>query len=135
MVWLVQIRQIQPPPQPCNHQLKVCSIYTCIVGHYQYKIITYITEKQKHLHGRCGECENCLRPDCSQSVKCLDKKKFGGPGRKKKACKYRKCIGIKNVNHEHQSTVQVSALYMYITICSFVICIGHRQKYFHLCLT
>ena len=53
--WLVQIRQIQPPPQPCNHQLKVCSMYTCIVGHYLYKIITFITEKQKHLHGRCGE--------------------------------------------------------------------------------
>ena len=43
---------------------------------------------------RCGLCEGCLRVDCGQCIECLDKKKFGGPGRKKKACKYKKCTGI-----------------------------------------
>ena len=50
------------------------------------------TTGRKHLHvRRCGQCEGCLRlDDCGQCAECLDKKKFGGPGRKKKACKYKK---------------------------------------------
>ena len=48
----------------------------------------------KHLRSRCGQCEGCLRADCGQCTECLDKKKFGGPGRKKKACKYKKCTAI-----------------------------------------
>ena len=50
----------------------------------------------KHLRSRCGQCEGCLRADCGQCTECLDKKKFGGPGRKTKACKYRKSSGITN---------------------------------------
>ena len=51
------------------------------------------TTGRKHLHvRRCGQCEGCLRlDDCGQCAECLDMKKFGGPGRKKKACKYKKC--------------------------------------------
>ena len=136
MVWLVKIRQIQPSLHPCNHQLKVCSMYTCIVGNYQYKIITFITEKQKHLHGRYGECENCLRPDYGQCVKYLDKKKLVVLGGKRKLVSTENALELRmSTMSSNQRTVQVSALYMYITICSFVICIGHKQKYFHLCLT
>lgn len=34
-----------------------------------------------------------MRDDCGKCIECLDMRKFGGPGRKKKACRYKKCIG------------------------------------------
>lgn len=43
---------------------------------------------------RCGKCEGCLRVDCGKCIYCLDKKKFGGPGRRKKACKHKNCNGL-----------------------------------------
>ena len=40
------------------------------------------------------------------NVKDVDKKKFGGPGRKKKACKYKKCSGItKQTNNTIQEAI------------------------------
>ena len=52
-----------------------------------------------YTHWTCGvvviklESKGCLWTDCGQCTGCLDKKKFGGPERKK-ACKYKKCTGI-----------------------------------------
>ena len=40
---------------------------------------------------RCGECEGCMRDDCGKCEICKDKPRFGGLGRLKKACIYRKC--------------------------------------------
>merc|ERR1719312_191829 len=40
---------------------------------------------------RCGECEGCMREDCGKCEICLDKPRFGGPGKLKKACPQRKC--------------------------------------------
>jgi len=40
---------------------------------------------------RCGECEGCMREDCGKCEICLDKPRFGGPGKLKKACPDRKC--------------------------------------------
>ena len=34
----------------------------------------------------CGTCTGCTREDCGSCLFCRDKKKFGGPGKKKKAC-------------------------------------------------
>ncbi len=45
---------------------------------------------KKPVLGQCGQCDGCLQEDCSQCIQCLDMKKFGGPGKKKKACKHRK---------------------------------------------
>ena len=42
----------------------------------------------KARRGRCNRCPTCLRPDCGQCTNCLDKPKFGGPGRKKQSCRY-----------------------------------------------
>ena len=52
---------------------------------------------QKEVGGRkgpvqkCGFCEGCLRPDCGICRQCVDKKKFGGPGKLKEKCKMRSC--------------------------------------------
>lgn len=58
-----------------------------------------LSESQSHNRKprvRCGECEPCLREDCGTCVYCLKKKKFGGNGRAKNACKYRRCIHLLN---------------------------------------
>ena len=34
----------------------------------------------------CGKCLGCTTPNCLQCVNCLDMKKYGGPGTKKKPC-------------------------------------------------
>ena len=44
------------------------------------------------------QCEGCLSADCGSRIYCKDMKKFGGPGRKKKGCLKKKCLGaIKKV--------------------------------------
>lgn len=43
---------------------------------------------------RCGKCVGCVKSDCGTCVNCKDKKKFGGPGKRKQACKNKKCINM-----------------------------------------
>jgi hypothetical protein len=40
---------------------------------------------------RCGSCDACQQDDCGKCPFCRDKTKFGGPGKKKKACIHRRC--------------------------------------------
>ena len=42
--------------------------------------------------GRCMQCVGCKSDDCGVCIFCKDKKKFGGPGKRKKACIRRACI-------------------------------------------
>ena len=48
---------------------------------------------------RCGRCERCLRTECGRCPNCLDKRKFGGPGLKKKACMARGCLRVEAQSH------------------------------------
>lgn len=41
--------------------------------------------------GRCGKCDACRRADCGRCTSCRGKVKFGGDGRSKQSCVYRKC--------------------------------------------
>ena len=78
--------------------LYIYIIYICtyIIVHTLSPVIGH-----KHLRSRCGHCEGCLKADCGKCTECLDKKKFGGPGRKKKACSYRKCFGVTKQKNLH----------------------------------
>ena len=38
------------------------------------------------------QCVGCKSDDCGVCIFCKDKKKFGGPGKRKKACIRRACI-------------------------------------------
>ena len=40
---------------------------------------------------RCGRCAGCTKEDCGRCKCCLDKPKFGGPGRMKQTCVHRAC--------------------------------------------
>ena len=40
---------------------------------------------------RCGRCDECLKGDCGTCHNCQDKRRFGGQGIRKQACKMRSC--------------------------------------------
>ena len=45
---------------------------------------------------RCGDCEGCLNnADCQKCTYCLDKPKYGGPGRLKQCCLHRRCKNLR----------------------------------------
>ena len=50
---------------------------------------------KRRKRSRCGTCEGCINrdktQDCRQCRNCLDQKRYGGPGRLKKACVRRSC--------------------------------------------
>lgn len=54
-----------------------------------------ITGKRKK-RSRCGTCQGCINRDKTQDCRvcrnCLDQKRYGGPGRLKKACVKRSCV-------------------------------------------
>ena len=41
---------------------------------------------------RCGQCYECAQEDCGTCASCMDKLKFGGPGKRKQACLKRRCL-------------------------------------------
>jgi len=45
----------------------------------------------------CNNCSACLMNDCGGCKFCLDKRKFGGPGKLKKRCEMRQCVVPKKV--------------------------------------
>jgi len=54
------------------------------------------SDSKRRKRARCGSCAGCLNrdktQDCRQCRNCLDQKRYGGPGRLKKACIKRQCI-------------------------------------------
>ena len=64
--------------------------YTCMNA--DTGILSFDYLQQPQLKRRCGTCRGCVATDCSVCVYCKDKRKFGGPGRKKKGCIQRKCV-------------------------------------------
>ena len=42
----------------------------------------------------CGACDACVREDCGACRHCLDKPKFGGPGKLRQKCIHRRCIVV-----------------------------------------
>lgn len=53
---------------------------------------------KRRKRARCGTCSGCMNrdktQDCRQCRNCLDQKRYGGPGRLKKACIKRQCAVI-----------------------------------------
>jgi len=60
---------------------------------------------KRRKRARCGACTGCKNrdktQDCRQCRNCLDQKRYGGPGRLKKACIKRLCVVISQmISHE-----------------------------------
>ena len=47
---------------------------------------------------RCKECASCIREDCRKCIYCQDMKRYGGPGRLKQKCMYKKCFNMSLYN-------------------------------------
>lgn len=52
------------------------------------------------------KCEGCVRPDCGKCKMCLDKPKYGGPGKKKQRCLKRQCLQRSKSTSQNQKVVQ-----------------------------
>ena len=63
-----------------------CFIDSCL---YLNMFLPIVGKKHSRLH--CGLCAGCQWSDCGLCINCKDMKKFGGPAKKKKACKLRIC--------------------------------------------
>lgn len=63
------------------------------------------------------QCTGCLMSiDCGSCVCCKDMKKFGGPGKKKKGCLKKKCVGTiphDNVRSIIIITVRIITVFMH----------------------
>ena len=75
-------------------------IYRCTVQCHAY-VILLIPIIIGMWRKRCGQCCACRRDDCGKCNNCLDKKKFGGPG-KKQSCIERQCISLSKTNQVHE---------------------------------
>ena len=57
-----------------------------------YRGVDSMDSDKNRKRPRCGNCSGCLNLDCLQCRNCLDQKRYGGPGRLKKACNKRQCV-------------------------------------------
>jgi len=78
-------------------------VYTSIVGAQSHVVVqqsveTPDSDMKRRKRARCGACTGCRNrdktQDCRQCRNCLDQKRYGGPGRLKKACIKRQCAVI-----------------------------------------
>ena len=78
-----------PAPAPLSH------VPSPMVTHHG---VDSTDSAKKRKRARCGNCSGCLNrdktADCRQCRNCLDQKRYGGPGRLKKACVKRQCVVI-----------------------------------------
>ena len=84
---------LQPQPQtPSPPQVQAHTPVSSIMD----------SDNKKRRRARCGNCTGCLNrdktQDCRQCRNCLDQKRYGGPGRLKKACVKRQCVVITQVS-------------------------------------
>lgn len=59
---------------------------------------------------RCGLCTNCLRDNCSRCKNCKAMTKFGGNGKKHRACVYRKCERDNREYKKNENKVETETL-------------------------
>ena len=58
-------------------------------------ILPYYSPNLGSKRKRCYSCSACLREDCGTCKFCVNKPKYGGPGKKKQCCVKRCCLAMK----------------------------------------
>lgn len=85
------------PSKRILHDVSVLQNDTCIHPCVEYSALQYVIRCHSHIvyagskQVGCGQCTGCITSDCGRCSNCADKKKFGGPGKKKQRCKERQC--------------------------------------------
>ena len=82
-----------------KHQSGKLKYYFC------YNMLDAIVSTGKK-RKRCGICAGCTADDCRICMMCLDKPKYGGPGKKKKCCTKRVCINM--IGSSKEKTLDVN---------------------------
>ena len=83
--------------------MKLVRLETTEGGQVMVQSLTPAPVRTQYLSGGlvkampCRQCEACVRDDCGECKACLDKKRFGGPGKMNKRCKLRQCITPKEL--------------------------------------
>ncbi|KAG7166224.1 histone-lysine N-methyltransferase trithorax-like, partial [Homarus americanus] len=87
-------RAVFPSPRKEDERLVVTASAPVTKGNQKRKIVTVTTTASGKVLRKtqwCNKCPGCTTPNCLKCVNCLDMKKYGGPGTKKKPCVMRKC--------------------------------------------
>ena len=95
--------------------------------------VHYIPEhaSRKRSRGRCGDCNGCRKDDCGLCSSCKDMKKFGGPAKKKKACKLRICTQTYADENSPEQPKQTSQVDITGTINKLSSIVDKFRKLFH----
>ena len=89
-------RQIHWCKHECSTWMYVhlrCTCFTSKLSQVHNPFVAEIISSEKK-RKRCGTCLGCMSADCGQCTFCVDKPKYGGPGRKKQCCVKRKCANL-----------------------------------------
>ncbi|MPC17370.1 Histone-lysine N-methyltransferase 2B [Portunus trituberculatus] len=89
-------RAVFPSPKKEEDSVGSSVVTTKPKGEQKRKIVTVTTTSSGKVPVLrktqwCGKCPGCTTPNCLKCSNCLDMKKYGGPGTKKKPCIMRKC--------------------------------------------
>lgn len=76
--------------QECHSQIpNATKSNTGIISDYFVLSLSRVGRRQ-----RCFKCKGCKAHDCGECIYCLDKRKFGGPGKKKQCCVKKICTNM-----------------------------------------
>nr|XP_053656993.1 uncharacterized protein LOC128705920 isoform X2 [Cherax quadricarinatus] len=87
-------RAVFPSPRKDEDRLISSASVPIRKGNQKRKIVTVTTTASGKVLRKtqwCNKCPGCTTPNCLKCSNCLDMKKYGGPGTKKKPCIMRKC--------------------------------------------
>ena len=56
--------------------------------------MTAVKGEPRIRYRRCNECPQCLAQDCRICIFCIDMKKYGGSGTRKRCCEKRICSNL-----------------------------------------
>ena len=96
----LKIQQLQYQLSPVHVTLTLVSINDTAIKHTYIYVHIFTAHSNRP---RCGTCSRC-KSECGSCRNCRDKKKFGGPGRRKQAYLKRKC------NNMTQTPLQPTAV-------------------------
>ncbi|KAK4299758.1 hypothetical protein Pmani_027978 [Petrolisthes manimaculis] len=116
-------RAVFPSPKK-EDRINGSSGHTVVKGKQKRKIVTVTTTASGKVLRKtqwCNKCPGCTTPNCLKCSNCLDMKKYGGPGTKKKPCVMRKChnprlAGKTTANHDNSKIIMTTTTPTTVTL-------------------
>ncbi len=111
MTGKIPLHQIQTDTRKREYpQVKLSFNTTLSILNYIYNTVHFTIGRKRK---RCGECFGCKAEDCRECKFCVDKPKYGGPGKLKQVCKRRKCVqASQNLDKKQQQNGSLLSLFI-----------------------